>query len=135
MSYTPTQWATGDTVTAERLNKMESGIAAAAADPFIVTFTPTAQDLSGTMDKTSAEIQTAYDAGKSIVFRVILGEDYFVDIQLAFAAKFPEQQYRNYVAYLFNTAENLLAVAETGGTNNPDNYTYNTTIYPLTPMS
>lgn len=29
MSYTPTQWATGDTVTAEKLNKMENGIAAA----------------------------------------------------------------------------------------------------------
>ena len=134
MSYTPTNWQTGDTVTAERLNKMEGGIQT-AVNPFIVTLTPTAQDLSGTMDKTSAEIQTAYDAGKSIVFRVILGEDYFVDIQLAFAVKFPEQQYRNYVAYLFNTAENLLAVAETGGTNSPDNYTYSTTIYPLTPMS
>lgn len=29
MSYTPTQWATGDTVTADKLNKMENGIAAA----------------------------------------------------------------------------------------------------------
>lgn len=27
MSYTPTNWQTGDTVTAERLNKMEQGIA------------------------------------------------------------------------------------------------------------
>ena len=134
MSYTPTNWQTGDTVTAALLNKMEQGIEL-ANNPFIVHLTPTAQDLSGTMDKTSAEIQTAYEAGKSIVFRVILGEDYFVDIQLAFAAKFPEQQYRNYVAYLFNTAENILAVAETSGTNNPDNYTYNTTIYPLTPAS
>ena len=26
MSYTPTQWQTGDTITAERLNNMESGI-------------------------------------------------------------------------------------------------------------
>lgn len=28
MSYTPTQWATGDTITAEKLNKAENGIAA-----------------------------------------------------------------------------------------------------------
>ena len=26
MSYTPTNWSTGDTITAEKLNKMESGI-------------------------------------------------------------------------------------------------------------
>ena len=29
MSYTPTEWATGDTVTAEKLNKIEGGIASA----------------------------------------------------------------------------------------------------------
>lgn len=26
MSYTPTQWQTGDTITAEKLNNMENGI-------------------------------------------------------------------------------------------------------------
>lgn len=31
MSYTPTVWATGDTITAEKLNKAENGIAAASA--------------------------------------------------------------------------------------------------------
>lgn len=31
MSYTPTEWATGDIVTAEKLNNMESGISAASA--------------------------------------------------------------------------------------------------------
>lgn len=29
MAYTPTVWATGDTITAEKLNKMEQGIVAA----------------------------------------------------------------------------------------------------------
>ena len=28
MSYTPTEWATGDTITAEKLNKLEQGVAA-----------------------------------------------------------------------------------------------------------
>lgn len=29
MSYTPTEWKTGDVITAEKLNNMESGIAGA----------------------------------------------------------------------------------------------------------
>lgn len=40
---------------------------------FIVTLTPTAQDYSGTMDKTVAEIRDAYNAGKDIVFKVLVG--------------------------------------------------------------
>jgi len=28
VSYTPTEWATGDTITAEKLNKLEQGVAA-----------------------------------------------------------------------------------------------------------
>ena len=27
MSYTPTEWACGDTITAEKLNKLENGLA------------------------------------------------------------------------------------------------------------
>ena len=52
MAYTPTAWATGDTVTATKLNKIENGIANAGS-ALIVT------DTNGTLDKTFAEI---YDA-------------------------------------------------------------------------
>jgi len=31
MAYTPTEWATGDVITAQKLNKMEQGIAGAGA--------------------------------------------------------------------------------------------------------
>lgn len=37
MAYTPTVWATGDVITAEKLNKAEQGIAAAA--PVVLTIT------------------------------------------------------------------------------------------------
>lgn len=37
---------------------------------FTVTLTPTAQDFSGTMDKTPAEITAAYGAGQEIVFDI-----------------------------------------------------------------
>lgn len=62
MSYTKKTWASGDTVTSSALNNMEGGIDA-AANPFIVTLTPTAQDMSGTMDKTPEEIDAAIQAG------------------------------------------------------------------------
>ena len=53
MSYTPTNWTTGDTITATKLNKMEQGIADGGGGALIIT------DTNGTLDKTFAEI---YDA-------------------------------------------------------------------------
>ena len=38
MSYSPTAWETGDTITAEKLNKMEGGIEAASAVNFTITW-------------------------------------------------------------------------------------------------
>lgn len=40
-------------------------------DKFIVTITPTALDYSGTMDKTVAEINAAYEAGMEIWFKTV----------------------------------------------------------------
>lgn len=41
-----------------------------SSNKFIVTLTPTAQDFSGTMDKTPAEITAAYNAGQDIEFDI-----------------------------------------------------------------
>lgn len=38
---------------------------------FVVTLHPTAQDFSGTMNKTANEITAAYEAGKKIVFNMV----------------------------------------------------------------
>lgn len=54
MAYTPTVWATGDVITAEKLNKAENGIAVANADVLIVTVS------EGTLDKKFSEIYSAY---------------------------------------------------------------------------
>lgn len=70
MSYTPTTWQTGDTITAEKLNNMEDGIKN-ANEPFIVTLTPTAEDFSGTMDKTPQEIYNAYKANRQIRAKIL----------------------------------------------------------------
>ena len=51
MSYTPTTWTTGDTITATKLNKMEQGIASAGGGTRgLVT------DTSDTLDKSYNEL-------------------------------------------------------------------------------
>ena len=126
MSYTPTNWQTGDTVTAERLNKMEQGIAA-AADPFIVTLTPTAQDYSGTMDKTPEEIDEAYRTGRRIRFRV-MGMDAEVDATQYVVNTYPPEYYQAAANVIYN---GMLVQILTSRLDQ----TYNTVIYSLTPAS
>lgn len=58
MSYTPTTWNTGDTITASALNKIEQGIAdGGGGGATIIT------DSSGTLDKTYAEIYNLVNSG------------------------------------------------------------------------
>jgi len=58
MSYTPTSWSTGDTITAAAMNKIENGIANAAS-ALIVNLDRN----TGTLDKTFLEIYTALRDG------------------------------------------------------------------------
>ena len=70
MSYTPTTWATGDVITAEKLNKLENGVAD-GTKLFVINATGVAsQDnpqTTPTLDKTYDEIKAAYDAGMTPV--------------------------------------------------------------------
>ena len=77
MSYTPTTWTNGDTITAEKLNKMEQGIAGAGGI-FIVN------EVSGALDKTFNEIDAALAANCiCIIPEVILdGSDVVVRSQV-----------------------------------------------------
>lgn len=53
MSYTPTNWQNGDTITADKLNKLEQGVASAGGGALIVTAA------NGTLNKTWKEIHDA----------------------------------------------------------------------------
>lgn len=59
MSYTPTQWNTGDTITASALNKIEQGIANAGSGSGAVIVT----DNETALDKTYAEIYDLVNGG------------------------------------------------------------------------
>lgn len=138
MSYTPTNWQTGDTITAEKLNNMESGIEN-ANNPFIVTLTPTAEDFSGTMDKTVGEINEAYEAGRKIVFRVYSGATEYNDVEVTVVFKDENYAYPSFNAYLIVTSGSAgfdgIIFAFTSVTNTGTKSTYSTAVYTLTHMS
>ena len=70
MAYTPTNWVTGDTVTATKLNKIENGIASAGGGG-LVTVT------SNTLDKTYNEISAMVSQG---IVPFIVGEGYIYSL-------------------------------------------------------
>ena len=70
MSYTPTTWVTGDTVTPEKLNKIEQGIydaGGSTASAFVVD----AYDDNGvcTLQETAGNIINAYTSGTPVIIQ------------------------------------------------------------------
>lgn len=135
MSYTPTQWQTGDTITAVGLNNMEQGIEN-TSNPFIVTLTPTAQDFSGTMDKTVGEINAAYEAGRRIMFLVYTSETSYLEAECIIRGRrMDEGDYPSFNAYVIVEPNSVLVYMYTGVSAVANTNTYHTLLYPLTPMS
>lgn len=64
MSYEPTEWKAGDTVTSAKLNKIEQGIITANSKGFIVTYND--NELT---DKTWQEIYDAILNGQTIYLK------------------------------------------------------------------
>lgn len=65
MAYEPTTWNCGDTITAEKLNKLENGLAeccGGGTEPLVVGVTISEGDSNTihTLDKTFAEIKNAF---------------------------------------------------------------------------
>lgn len=73
MSYTPTNWQTGDVITAEKLNKMEGGIAAGSATGLI-----TSSDDFQTIDQSYNDIVAMVEAGL-IPHYGIYGQMYYLN--------------------------------------------------------
>ena len=79
MSYNKTTWATGDIVTADKLNNIENGIA--NNNIYIVSITSNIEDSTGdetlTLDKTWQEISDAAQSGKLVKFIRNIVEELF----------------------------------------------------------
>ena len=101
---------------------------------FIVTLTPTAQDFSGTMDKTVAEINAAYEAGQEIWFKVAVGSDW-TEYPLSRVGKLNEYEYPSFNCNALYDEADVLVMIYTGTTDNGTKQTYSTKIYSLTPAS
>lgn len=74
MAYTPNTWATGDTITAAKLNNMESGIANAGSALIVDTngqYTNNGGEFDGneTLNATFAEIYDALASGTPVYIR------------------------------------------------------------------
>ena len=74
MSYTPTEWKSGDTITSAKLNKIENGIAAAGSGGVgTVRVELNKQETGRVMDKTWAEIKNMFDSG--LLIQIIENDD------------------------------------------------------------
>ena len=76
MAYTPTEWKNGDVITAEKLNKIEGGVANINS-VFItnVTATKNGNDYNCVSDATFNELKNAYNNGNVIFVRLTVNEN------------------------------------------------------------
>lgn len=83
MSYTPTTWNTGDTITATAMNKIEQGVANAGS---VLICTATSNGSNQVLDKTVQEIYDALLSGTPAYIKFqygVLGSDYISNLYLA----------------------------------------------------
>lgn len=102
-------------------------------EPFVVTLTPTALDYSGTMDKTGVEITQAYLSGRRIRFDVpalsASMDATMFNIEYDGAGEIAKVTANAFVAYNAGSGwMNILVSTD------PDDNTYFTNIFALTPL-
>jgi hypothetical protein len=103
-----------------------------ANNRFIVTLTPTAQDYSGTMDKTIAEIDAAYKAGRQVVFHLLANASQWYEMDSTERGG-DSNTYPSYNAC--GIVGTVFAKFYTGTTDDGTKQTYATNIYTLTPAT
>ena len=92
MAYTPTEWNTGDIVTAEKLNKLEGGIVSASGSggSLIVNATLDQATMTVTLDKTTADLINAVNDRLSVILKLDTGAfigDGGVDLYFGYLAR------------------------------------------------
>lgn len=113
MSYTPTNWSNGDSITAAKLNKMEQGIEDASgggAEPLIVNVVDDSDHAKMVFDKTWNEVKTAFGGGQSVVLSVSdsSSDEFYQAIQVISKSKYDTPAYNVQTStstYSCNTAD------------------------------
>lgn len=98
MSYTPTSWSTGDTITAAAMNKIENGIANAGS-ALICSSTYDSSEGTYILDKTAEEIYDALLAGTPAYIKYQYGTpaSYAGVLYLAPIIKFSTYEYTSFI--------------------------------------
>ena len=100
-------------------------------EPFLVNLTPTALDFSGTMDKTVAEIYEAYQAGRQIMFRLMMGNGAYMEVDCSARWVDGTSTYPSFNAVIVDDGNNLIYAAYTSTTTDGTKATYGIKAYNL----
>ena len=117
-----------DAVTLAMIKALGGG--SSQSNKFIVTLTPTALDYSGTMDKTVAEINAAYEAGQEIWFRFPMAANLSYDMPTSTVVITG-----GYAGFTWNGIANDMIISFAITSLGADDNQYSTVIYSLTPAS
>ena len=127
MTYTPTEWECGDTITAEKLNKLENGLAeccgGGGSEPLIIRFTGETETIQNPMtgeitydlvDKTPTEVFNALKGGRTVLVEI---ED-IGGVAYKFPASFADDDYVSFMdgdPYLLVLPSDKLGKEQEGG--------------------
>lgn len=110
MSYTPTEWATGDVITAEKLNNMEDGIVGSAKVLFIEV-----NEETGVFNKTWNELKNALSDG--VLCLAVFSGDETATITVISSVALLDAGYGIFTDFAKISTTDPIAIAET-----PDDY-------------
>lgn len=112
MSYTPTVWATGDVVTAEKLNKLEQGVASAGGGSGgggnVLLVNCDLQTM--TLDKTWQEIQTAMATSVVVIYQAAPDYGFWAHL---YVTQVRSDEYGNYIIEV-NNGDQFRATSASG---------------------
>lgn len=120
MAYTPTVWETGDIITAEKLNNIEEGIAAAGA--YIVPIVMDSETNLYILQASFDDISAAVSAGRLVMAKFSTSDTDF-GLRFLYAVSYMADQDKPYQVFFFNSdgtefynaansTDNLVQVAE-----------------------
>ena len=120
MSYSKTTWASGDVVTAAKLNNLEDGVSEALAgggggtgggDVFVVPVTATMDGgtIAFVTDVSLADVKAALTAGKLVIYRFDAGDGVGMSVFLANAEAYIAiyYYYESEIDVIYHTADGI----------------------------